>query len=41
MIDKKLLIEDLLFHLIKTITTKYSNKANKLLMNVKIRNKLL
>ena len=39
--DKKLLTEDLLFHLIKTITTKYSNKANKLLMNVKIRNKLL
>ena len=39
--DKILLTEDLLYHLIKTITTKYSGKANKLLMNAKIRKKLL
>lgn len=36
-----LLTEDLLFHLIKTITTKYSSRANKLIMNPKIRAKIL
>ena len=36
-----LLTEDLLFHLIKTITTKFSGRANKLIMNPKIRAKIL
>lgn len=36
-----LLTEDLLFHLIKTITTKFSGRVNKLIMNPKIRAKIL
>ena len=36
-----LLTEDLLFHLIKTITAKFSGRANKLIMNPKIRAKIL
>ena len=39
--DEMLLAEDLLFHLIKTITTQFSSRANKLIMNPKIRAKIL
>lgn len=39
--DEMLLTEDLLFNIIKTITTKFSSRANKLLMNPKIRVKLM
>lgn len=33
--------EDLLFHLIKTLVTKYPGRTGKLLMNAKIRNKII
>ena len=39
--DEVLLTEDLLFNIIKTIVTKFSSRANKLLMNPKIRVKLV
>lgn len=39
--DRKLLSDDLLFHLIKTVVAKYPAKTNKLLLNSKIRNKII
>ena len=39
--NEMLLAEDLLYHLIKTITTQFSARANKLIMNPKIRAKIL
>lgn len=39
--SEMLLSEDLLFHLIKQIVTKYSGRVNKLIMNPKIKTKLL
>lgn len=39
--DKMLFSEDLLFHLIKVLVTKYPGRTGKLLMNPKIRNKII
>lgn len=39
--DKMLFSEDLLFHLIKVLVTKYPGRTGKLLMNAKIRNKIV
>lgn len=39
--DEVIFTEDLFFHLIKTLVTKYPGRTGKLLMNAKIRNKIL
>lgn len=39
--DELLFSEDLIFHLIKTLVTKYPGRTGKLLMNSKIRNKIV
>lgn len=39
--DELLFSEDLIFHLIKTLVTKYPGRTGKLLMNAKIRNKIV
>lgn len=39
--DRKLLSDDLLFHIIKTVIGKYPAKTTKLLLNSKIRNKVI
>lgn len=38
---RKLFSDDLLFHIIKTVIAKYPAKTNKLLLNAKIRNKVI
>ena len=39
--DRKLFSDDLLFHVIKTIISKYPARTNKLLLNADIRNKVI
>jgi hypothetical protein len=39
--DRKLLSDDLLFHIIKTVISKYPARTNKLLLNTNIRNKVI
>lgn len=39
--DRKLLSDDLLFYAIKTLISKYPAKTNKLMLNTKIRNKIV
>jgi hypothetical protein len=39
--ERKLFSDDLLFHIIKTIISKYPARTNKLLLNVDIRNKVV
>lgn len=39
--ERKLFSDDLLFHLIKTVMSKYPGRSNKLFMNPKIRNKVI
>ena len=39
--DRKLFSDDLLFHIIKTVISKYPARTNKLLLNADIRNKVI
>ena len=39
--DEMLFSEDLIFHLVKSLVTKYPGRTGKLLMNAKIRNKIV
>ena len=39
--DRKLFSDDLLFHIIKTVIGKYPAKTTKLMLNSKIRNKVI
>ena len=39
--DEMLFSEDLIFHLVKTLITKYPGRTGKLLMNATIRNKVV